>query len=295
MNPTDQPVQTKTCKCCQQDLPLSSFNKHRSSRDRLNYNCKPCKRKQERIARQKNPVTLANWKASRNRYHARWAQRYPDKLIQYQAAQRAKVKSTRPQIEPCQCGNTDKFRWRLGWICVPCSATKASQSTKARKKRAEYRRRCRRLESQHGSAIASAFLELGETHISLRRLVGHLMPGKTRAHIERLIYLNKLSGLPILNSNWSCVCGEKSEDPSFFDIDHIHPRHRGGRGKRDNLQILCPNCHRRKTLLQARSKHLKRLDSPAQDHWQAGTGTTIDEREESSTPSTASTTSLTQP
>lgn len=26
------------------------------------------------------------------------------------------------------------------------------------------------------------------------------------------------------------------------------PRHKGGHGRRDNLEVLCPNCHRRKTI-----------------------------------------------
>lgn len=51
------------------------------------------------------------------------------------------------------------------------------------------------------------------------------------------------------------ICGLKSENPSFFDLDHITPerrKHRSGVRYRKSdlvkLQVLCPNCHRKKTL-----------------------------------------------
>ena len=50
------------------------------------------------------------------------------------------------------------------------------------------------------------------------------------------------------------ACSLKNSNPSFFDLDHIKPL-RSGRGRRryriedtNNLQLLCPNCHRMKTL-----------------------------------------------
>ena len=51
-------------------------------------------------------------------------------------------------------------------------------------------------------------------------------------------------------------CGMENEHQSFFDIDHITPRRKIGKVRIgnnslkeiDNLQILCPNCHRLKTI-----------------------------------------------
>jgi 5-methylcytosine-specific restriction endonuclease McrA len=34
-----------------------------------------------------------------------------------------------------------------------------------------------------------------------------------------------------------------------LDVDHIVPRSRGGTDNIENLQTLCRNCHRRKTLV----------------------------------------------
>jgi 5-methylcytosine-specific restriction endonuclease McrA len=45
------------------------------------------------------------------------------------------------------------------------------------------------------------------------------------------------------------VCGisEWNGTPLKMDVDHIVPRAFGGKNSLDNLQYLCPNCHRQKT------------------------------------------------
>jgi hypothetical protein len=51
-------------------------------------------------------------------------------------------------------------------------------------------------------------------------------------------------------------CGIKSNIKGFFDIDHIEPRiihtkkepRNTKKGEIKNLQVLCPNCHRIKTI-----------------------------------------------
>ena len=52
--------------------------------------------------------------------------------------------------------------------------------------------------------------------------------------------------------NWLCAgkgCEHavKGEELEEYDIDHIIPLTRGGTEDDDNLQALCPGCHRRKT------------------------------------------------
>lgn len=41
-------------------------------------------------------------------------------------------------------------------------------------------------------------------------------------------------------------CGVEHEDYRFFDVDHINSDHKNN--NKENLQVLCPNCHRIKTL-----------------------------------------------
>lgn len=54
-------------------------------------------------------------------------------------------------------------------------------------------------------------------------------------------------------------CGLQNESPSFFDVDHIKPTkdrkgarrfasHKPRMREMSNLQLLCPNCHRIKTM-----------------------------------------------
>lgn len=52
-----------------------------------------------------------------------------------------------------------------------------------------------------------------------------------------------------------CRCGTEKDDYRFFDIDHIEPLFKTGDkriqydfNKQANLQVLCPNCHREKTM-----------------------------------------------
>ena len=52
--------------------------------------------------------------------------------------------------------------------------------------------------------------------------------------------------------NWLCAgpqCRDAAENKrmEFYEIDHIVPLSWGGTEEDDNLQALCPNCHRKKT------------------------------------------------
>ncbi len=46
---------------------------------------------------------------------------------------------------------------------------------------------------------------------------------------------------------WHCaICGSLLD--ASYEIDHILPLYKGGTNAIENLQALCPNCHRRKTI-----------------------------------------------
>ena len=46
---------------------------------------------------------------------------------------------------------------------------------------------------------------------------------------------------------WTCrVCYVKDTDMRFFDVDHVDSDHNNN--SENNLQLLCPSCHRRKTI-----------------------------------------------
>lgn len=44
-----------------------------------------------------------------------------------------------------------------------------------------------------------------------------------------------------------CRDAQTNQELQEYDIDHIIPLHLGGSEEPDNLQALCPGCHRRKT------------------------------------------------
>ena len=50
------------------------------------------------------------------------------------------------------------------------------------------------------------------------------------------------------NQYWKCNICKKLLDFTF-EVDHINELRYGGNNEIDNLQALCPNCHRRKTYL----------------------------------------------
>ena len=53
-----------------------------------------------------------------------------------------------------------------------------------------------------------------------------------------------------IRQDWKCANpdGECIKlDLEEYDVDHIIPLHQGGTNRQDNLQAICPACHRRKT------------------------------------------------
>jgi 5-methylcytosine-specific restriction endonuclease McrA len=78
-----------------------------------------------------------------------------------------------------------------------------------------------------------------------------------KSHPDRIAG-TRTARIPFIKSkNFTCEsCGLYEQDPRFFDIDHIIPinnsRNRSVRRSQisdGSLQLLCPNCHRRKTII----------------------------------------------
>ena len=50
------------------------------------------------------------------------------------------------------------------------------------------------------------------------------------------------------NQKWNCnICKNMLDET--YEIDHITPLYKGGTNDIINLQALCPNCHRKKTIM----------------------------------------------
>lgn len=70
-------------------------------------------------------------------------------------------------------------------------------------------------------------------------------------------------------NNMCEICGKQHKDISFFEIDHIIPLHKSKKSRTNlyssstkfyELQVLCPNCHKEKTIKENReAQNLKRV------------------------------------
>ena len=228
-------------------------------------------------ADRKSPAALATQKRARDK----WRLMNPEKLAAWRAANAAriqryqdKIKARREASRPkpaCKCGNTSHFRWLKGtWQCLDCSkkASHALELERDRLKRIEVE--VRKILTRHGEKAARSYrdyLEGGRYRPRLRDLGIHnlLLPRDYQKlsdkEKERIFTLNVLCKLPIGNIGWTCQkCATYCGDHRFFDIDHILPRHKKGGSRRNNLQVLCPNCHRKKTLIDVWDRTLASME-----------------------------------
>lgn len=244
----------KTCHKCGVEKELSEFEKKVANPDGYRGTCKSCRK--EQVLRTKNA-----WR-SKNLGHIKGYQR------EYRLRAQVKILASRP-IPTCPLGHSNLFDFRWindQWVCRICSARKSIKARLAREKQSRVYAQTLRLQVEYGRPISDAYSKLHRrkpntlTVVPVVKLLGIVFPMIRKPTIERIYLLNRLSGLPVWNIGWTCKnCRAYSENPAFFDIDHISPRHKGGPGIRTNLQALCPNCHRVKTLqdlsIRAPSRH----------------------------------------
>lgn len=236
----------RRCRQCLQLLPLTEFaSKGKQGRNRF---CRKCYAPRKKL------------------YKNAWRQRHRSYVNAYSKAYQQRIKQEqRPPLAPCAiCGSDDIF-WKGGkWNCAPCNRAAARKRGWARgnvrKKSRDVARYTEKLQQQHGKPIADAYAQLHRerpqtrVRVPLERLVmlGLRFQGRalTFNNALRVIQLNRLSNQRTDNLGWHCAkCDLFSDDFRFFDVDHITPRSKAGHGRIANLQVLCPNCHRRKTIV----------------------------------------------
>jgi hypothetical protein len=59
--------ETKVCRLCNEDLPLTSFTKHKATRDGLRHECRACRKKQEQEYK-KDPFVAASISERKKKY-----------------------------------------------------------------------------------------------------------------------------------------------------------------------------------------------------------------------------------
>lgn len=273
---TPSGVSSKICNGCQRELPITSFDKHCFNRDGRCGKCRSCVQAQARQRAAANPEKHQAVKR-------RWRDKNPERVRAYYRAyskaekwvqyhrnyhqkKQAALFASRPPREKCSCGNDDpkRFQWQKDrWVCWNCVKL-ASRPARLARDRARNRIRGIQMRSatilrQHGPAMQRAYVQILELHPKLKarvrveQFLALALPGDYRnlskCGIHKVILLNRISGSHITNIGWTCArCPTHAVDQRFFDIDHILARSLGGNGRLANLQILCPNCHRLKTI-----------------------------------------------
>lgn len=139
-----------------------------------------------------------------------------------------------------------------GWLCCKCN--------RERRKERRISLNSKTLRSTLGEPAVEMYLEEindGKRSHPRKFLANHVFVDTlgllaltlTQVDRRRIRLLNHTAGLPISNIGWNCSCCNKSHKHwSFFDVDHVIPAASGGPDHTDNFQVLCPNCHKCKTL-----------------------------------------------
>lgn len=244
------PVLTKTCKGCGATKPIEQFSESKTNRDGRRLFCRVCHLIQQKRFYLEHPERRAE-------VQKRWKKNHPETVQYHNKKHRLKVLQSRPPAPLCPNWHDPSLTvWRKGhWVCGGC--TKMSAKAVARAKEIDYYRM--QVFKRHGSTCAKSYMDImrsnpsAKAQVKIERILRRCLPPDYRNlsdnQILRLMDINRASKLPSNNIGWACsLCGIFSVDFRFFDVDHIHPKAAGGRRIKDNLHVLCPNCHRIKTL-----------------------------------------------
>lgn len=213
--------------------------------------CSRCKLLKPVLEFQTKGRWLHSWcKQCQREYRASYRKSHPSES-------QLKAEIAKSQIPTCEKhGNHPNFTWsKSRFWCGICRKEKERASDR----RKSARRTRIGLLSKYGQDFASLYDTFPRTQgerpgSRLFKIKKHIISASfgltpTDGVIYRVEQLNRLSKRPLMSTDpWACTCcGMVHKMPTFFDVDHINPKARGGHNKHSNLQILCPNCHRRKT------------------------------------------------
>lgn len=132
------------------------------------------------------------------------------------------------------------------------------RSRKEAKRRRKRKKTMRGLATKYGQEVAELYAQVMHVvpdHSKARifqlkqQVIGnHLGFKPDRCMVERVELLNWIAGKLFASVGWACMaCGLQHKHPCFWDIDHIIPSGEGGSDGVENLQLLCPNCHKKKS------------------------------------------------
>ena len=85
-------------------------------------------------------------------------------------------------------------------------------------------------------------MKITKTNITENNIITKEYTKKQKRNVNGFLSKRVASG-----QDWKCqICNQKLDET--YEIDHIIPLFKGGSNDRENLQALCPNCHKKKTI-----------------------------------------------
>lgn len=252
---------TKKCRVCEQELPLNRFSLHITNKDGLRGECKRCN------------YDLRKEKAAPHK--AKWRKDHQEQLTNYGRLWRLKrdgIDTATIPHPPEECPSKHRACWKYfakdaKWVCGYCEMEQGAINRRIQKRRSQRLKRAVAVRLHYGEELGAVYLGLINDDESNDKAIDDLfLESKKRICTERfgfrpdkdwmkrLVFLNQLVGQEALAKGWNCThCKMRNDDPTFFDVDHILRRADGGSNDPTNLQVLCPNCHRIKSLQENRN------------------------------------------
>jgi len=241
----------KKCTTCLILKPLEEFYKNPEGRDGTYARCKPCfqasvngrhkSRRELALKKFNNPDSTGFCKKC--------------KIKKPISEFRLNVSAKSGHSKHCKL--CQKVSWSVGLFGTPIHATQPR--IKKRKMSREDKAYLERVRQEYGDAVYEIYKsdkrdkstnsKGRRERVFARYFLENHNAKVNSLVIGRIFLLNKVFGFNLLNFGWHCMsCRIESKIPHFFELDHIEPFSRGGSHNLENLQCLCPNCHKRKTL-----------------------------------------------
>lgn len=207
----DANVSTRVCGTCKIELPIESFSLRKKGGTRRHSQCKDCCKKAQKAWREENAEhKRAKW--------MEWVRSNPEQFAATQKRYRTKHKDrVTAYNEAYTALNKGEINRR---------AREAYPARKERHTKAVYDWRKRNPE---------AFRSVGANYRARKRAAEGSHTGED---IQKIYDLQH-----------GCCAYCKKKLGKKYDVDHVMPLKLGGSNGKDNLQILCPSCNRKKNAI----------------------------------------------
>ena len=210
----------KTCSKCGEDKPLSEYNRHKSTRDKLRPECKACEIEYRRRWYKKNAEEV---KAKSREWHAANRQKAIEKSRNYYQTNKERLSKQNQEWREAHKAKTSEYG--RDWY----SRNRARVLDMARKYRTANREKISAKDRRYKQANPERIRANNVKRKAVKRNAeGHFTPADIRALLKA--------------QRGRCVYCQ-ADIIDCYTVDHMTPLSRGGSNWPDNLQLLCVSCN----------------------------------------------------